>query len=285
MGSHLLVLRKPGLRDTRYPVLVERRRDVRVAERIPLLADEQIGAGFVWVPPGEAILGGDPAAPNVWPRRRAFLPGFCLSEREVTFAEYGEFILAVAAAEGEAAAQKRCPRRYAAGEHYWRMEGAGRIASLIEDFVGDRPAVAIAWDDAVAYCEWRGARDGRPLRLPTETEWERAGRGADGRHFPWGSVFSWRFLSAGRQDGRVWIRPVGSAEADVSPFGLRDMAGSASEWCSDSPEGLPDHRMTRGGAWALLDKNLCRLAARTLAPPIVVRDQVGFRVAAAPRPR
>ncbi len=286
MGSHLLVLRKAGLRDTRYPVLVERGRDVRVPERIPLLPDERIGAGFVWVPPGEAILGGDPRAANAWPRRRTLVPGFCISEHEVTFADYAEFILAVGAAEGEAAAQKRCPRRYAAGEHYWRMEGPDRITTLIEDFVGERPVVAIAWDDAVAYGRWRGAREGRPLRLPTEQEWERAGRGADGRSFPWGDGFSWRRLVAGRrEDGRVWIRPVASAEADVSPFGVRDMAGSASEWCSDSPEGIPDHRITRGGAWAILDPNLCRLATRTLAPPIVVRDQVGFRLVAEPRGR
>ena len=32
----------------------------------------------------------------------------------------------------------------------------------------DLPVVGVSWQDAVAYCAWRSAQDGRAVRLPTE---------------------------------------------------------------------------------------------------------------------
>ncbi|MGD8333522.1 MAG: formylglycine-generating enzyme family protein, partial [Desulfobacterales bacterium] len=46
-----------------------------------------------------------------------------------------------------------------------------------------RPVVFVGWDDARRYAEWAGKS------LPTEEQWEKAGRGNDGRWWSWGHEF------------------------------------------------------------------------------------------------
>src|SRR5581483_3510048 len=49
------------------------------------------------------------------------------------------------------------------------------------------PVVGVSLEDARAFALWRGKRDGLPLRLPNESEWEFAARGRQDRRFPWGN--------------------------------------------------------------------------------------------------
>ncbi len=49
----------------------------------------------------------------------------------------------------------------------------------------NHPAVMITWYEALAYCNWLGAKLGRAVTLPSEAQWERAARHTDGRKYPW----------------------------------------------------------------------------------------------------
>ncbi|MEI9951140.1 MAG: formylglycine-generating enzyme family protein [Pseudomonadota bacterium] len=99
---------------------------------------------------------------------RVRLSGFFLDRREVTVAEF------------EACVRLgRCkPPPFERGARRFKQ--------------ANYPVTLVTWDDAQAFCAFRGAR------LPTEAEFERAARGPVGRRFPWGQLPSTRLANHGR---------------------------------------------------------------------------------------
>jgi formylglycine-generating enzyme required for sulfatase activity len=163
------------------------------------------------------------------------------------------------------------------------------------------PVTIVTWDDARAFCAFRGAR------LPTEAEFERAARGASGRRFPWGDLANGHVANHGRlgldvsdeSDGFAELAPVASFSAGRTPDGFLDLAGNAAEWAADRyatqyPDGPevdpsgPDAtvatsaRVVRGGSY---ESPLAWLrgAARGARLPGDRRPSVGFRCARSTR--
>ena len=160
-----------------------------------------------------------------------------------------------------------------------------------ERWTGDDrlPVVGVSWYEAYAYCRWLSELTGRDYRLPTEAEWEKAARGADGRLYPWGDVFDASRCNT-RASGVDRTTPVGqySPRGD-SLYGCADMVGNVSEWTLsqykpypyDADDGRDDlvgeaERVTWGGSWHT-PAIRARAAARGCNDPFFTDDDLGFR--------
>ncbi len=139
----------------------------------------------------------------------------------------------------------------------------------------DHPVVLVNHADARAFADWLSVKTNKPWRLPTETEWEKAARGTDGRWFPWGNAYAPGLLNAHDQ-GPFDTVPVGSYADGRSPFGLNDAAGQVFEWTS-TPAGK-DRFYVKGGSWDDKGCGVCRPAARHTRPAHLKHILIGFRL-------
>jgi len=290
MGSYLAVVRHPERRETHYPIFIARNR--AWAGRVTLLPEKAIGPGFVHVPAGPFVQGGDDASRG-WSLARSepYVENFCVSIFPVTMEDYLDYLNDLARDDIDAALA-RSPRRSLDGDSYLETTDDGRVRLPLQDADGDTwhprlPVLAVSWNDATAYCEWRSAREGRTVRLPTEIEWEKAARGVDGRWFPWGNTFDPSLCNM-RRSRRERPEPatVDEYPSDISVYGARGMAGNAREWTAtawESGEGDRKRimRVVRGGAWDL-SQLAPRCATRDGYAPTDVRDDLGFRVVVDP---
>jgi len=154
--------------------------------------------------------------------------------------------------------------------------------------LADHPVTYVSWEDAAAYCTWLAETTGKPYRLPSEAEWERAARRVDRGRYPWGEAWEEGRANT-REAGLGTTTPVGqySPEGD-SPAGCADMIGNVWEWTASDFEPYPgsayEHTATtqekvlRGGSF-YHDKNAARTAFRGWDFPNVRVRLGGFRVA------
>jgi formylglycine-generating enzyme len=232
------------------------------------LDEAPVMAEMVTIPAGSFIRGTDAGGFDEQPPREIFLDEFEIDRYEVTNYQYAEF----AGATGHRKAGP--PSRYA--KNVGKMRGP------------NQPIVYVSWEDAQAYCRWRGKR------LPTEAEWEKAMRGSDGRLWPWGNVEQPHGANWARvHDGYDVTAPVGTFQSDASPYGVMDGAGNVMEWVedwysegyyresSDKNPPSPDHgvyRVLRGGAYTTTGGDM-RITSRSKMVPDFRDETIGFRCA------
>jgi formylglycine-generating enzyme required for sulfatase activity len=91
----------------------------------------------------------------------------------------------------------------------------------------DLPATQLSWNLADELARWKG------LRLPTEAEWQKAGRGTDRRLWPWGDEYPDDTYGAFLAGLECKPAPVDAFPKGVSPHGVYDLAGNTFEWVAD----------------------------------------------------
>lgn len=230
--------------------------------------EEPLAEELVPIPAGPFVRGTNQGGFDERPERTIYLDAFLIDRYEVTNAQYAAFVKATGHRKSGP------PSRYA--KNTMRMRGV------------NQPAVYVSWEDAKAYCEWRGRR------LPTEAEWEKAMRGTDGRLWPWGNVEVPNGANWARvDDGFEVAAPVGRVRSDVSPYGVMDGAGNVMEWVDDwylegayaesadrnpvSPE-YGTYKVLRGAAYTSSGSDL-RITARSKMMLDFRDETIGFRCA------
>jgi formylglycine-generating enzyme required for sulfatase activity len=151
-------------------------------------------------------------------------------------------------------------RAEVAADRYRECVAAGRCAPMRcdADVPAGAPARCLAWADARAYCTFRGGR------LPSEAEWQRAAAGPldVSRPYPYGAT-------AAAADAAV---------DDLTPEGIRDLAGSVAEWVDDPGNfypALPELPRLDAAVDAAVDASLAELPPRTDAGLFIYDDPRG----------
>jgi toxoflavin biosynthesis protein ToxD len=157
-----------------------------------------------------------------------------------------------------------------------RPIAAGLRRRLGAEQLADHPVTEVTFADAAEFCAWATRVLGRRVRLPRGDEWEAAGRGGDGRAWPWGEVFDPARCNS-VESGWGWTVPVRAHPDGAAAGGAEQLAGNVWEWVGDPPD-EDGWRTVRGGSY--LDTAWGVRCARALsADPDRPTATTGFRIA------
>ncbi len=182
--------------------------------------------GFVEIPAGKFLMGSDKrrdkdAYDDKLPQHEVFLPTYYLARYPVTVDQFRAFVT----------------------DSGYKPQDEDSLRGT-----ATHPIVYVTWYDALKYCEWlteklrviapqndrspfwQGLRDGTlRVTLPSEAEWEKAARGADGRIYPWGDKFDSDCANTS-ESGIGRTSAVGCFPTGKSPYDILDMSGNVWEW-------------------------------------------------------
>lgn len=251
------------------------------------------------------------------PQHEVRVEGFYLGVSEVTNEQYYAFVKATGrcapeswAANAIDAAQVQhaasTPAETFDRSAWWREHGATHTEEgahwELPKGCEALPVVHVDYDDAEAYARWAG------VRLMTEFEYQRAGRGKEVRAYPWGNAFDpdRALTNAARA---LAPHAVGSQPGGATGEGVHDLCGNVWEWTSSPFAPYPrwkvlelDLGKARGGrklegavAWDESarvavggsfqnDGLAARLTTRRGTERSLATDSLGFRVAASSAP-
>lgn len=220
------------------------------------------GVSMMLVPAGEFIMGSEKGEADEQPVRNINLDAFYIDKYEVTNLLYSKCV------DNEACNKPVDTSKFENPKY------------------ADHPVAFVNWYMAKNYCDWRGAR------LPTEAEWEKAARGADGKTYPWGEDIDCSYSNYRRTDGIYCVEMstvVGSYDIGKSIYGVYDLAGNVTEWVSslkmqypyDANDGRENSnsagaRILRGGSWNNKSP-LIRSSDRSWNVPSEAKFDYGFR--------
>ncbi len=243
-------------------------------------------SGMVHVGEGQFEMGRDDCLSNEKPRHTVYLSGFWIDQREVTNAEYADFLNAgfqagwveivdVETPSGSIKREVQVQEKralylapYSHPTYQAQIDFVDDVFSAIEG-KGQHP-VAVSWYGAQAFCESIGKR------LPTEAEWEYAAKGGHLNRVASGATDYFLYSGSADADSVAWHKNnAGGSAHQVGQLGPNeidtyDMSGNMREWCSDwydteyygvspyeNPQGPaePEYpgqflgKVMRGGSW------------------------------------
>jgi formylglycine-generating enzyme required for sulfatase activity len=154
---------------------------------------------------------------------------------------------------------------YVGGSKVQSVTGGNWRNGLKQHEVVDESAVvAVSFQDAVAYCRYKGER------LPTEDEWEYIARGPERHTFPWGE-------NMGPAVGTANAAPrVGDGPAEGIGGRYRGLSGNVWQWVDSKVEG---RRVLKGASWLETNPAFRRAASRRYELPSRADEDSGFRCA------
>lgn len=227
-------------------------------------------SAFDLVPiPGGSFLLGSPADEedrkgDEGPQVEVQLSPFWMGVKEITWADYHEFMSALDIARRRAGLGELVP------QDPWADAVSRPTPPYVPmDFnmgVDGYPAICMTQFAARQYTKWLSMKTGRYYRIPSEAEWEYACRAGSTTAFSFGDDID-------DLEEKAWFFDNGDdtyhkgGELPPNAFGLYDMHGNVAEWCLDAfdpkfystlkkgvldPINWPTElypRVARGGSW------------------------------------